>query len=167
MDDEGRRLRAEKLAQRGTRLLHVNKPQTALPLLERARGLGLDSVDLALNLGAAYVLLGRFKQAIPLLESVRDREPDNGMIWTNLGAAYLGNPVLASDADQVRSIAAFEQALRVDPVAPHAAYNIALIYRDRRNLPETRRWLRRALQANPLDADAKRILERLENGEAR
>jgi tetratricopeptide (TPR) repeat protein len=167
MSAEDRRQRAFKLLQRGTRLLHQNKAREAARLLERARSLGLENADLALNLGGAYVLTGRFKQAVPLLEEARDQEPDNAMIWMNLGAAYLGNPVLAKEEDQVRAIAAFERALAIDPVAPNAAYNIALIYRDRRMLPEAQRWLRRALQTNPLDADARRILERLENGAAR
>ena len=167
MGKDARQRRAETLLRRGTRLLHENKAQEAVGFLEQAQGLGLDSVDLALNLGGAYVLTGRFKEAVVLLEAARDSEADNAMIWTNLGAAYLGNPLLATEADQVRAIGAFEQALALNPAAPHVAYNIALIYRDRRMLPETRRWLRRALQANPLDADARRILERLEDGGAR
>jgi tetratricopeptide (TPR) repeat protein len=85
------------------------------------------------------------------------------MIWTNLGAAYLGNPVLATDAQQQQAIAAFEQALALNPAAPSVAYNIGLIYRDRQENEQAIHWFRRAVQTNPRDKDARRILKRLLN----
>ena len=81
--------------------------------------------------------------------------------WTNLGAAYLGNPVLATAEQQDKAIAAFERALECDPVAPHVAYNLGLIYRDRNDRDRAIHWFTRALQADPLDRDARRILEKL------
>jgi len=41
------------------------------------------------------------------------------------------------------------------------AYNLGLIYRDRNDRGRAIRWFTRAVQANPLDGDARRILERL------
>jgi len=105
---------------------------------------------------------GQFKRAVPILESLVEREPGNAMAWTNLGAAYLGNPVLATTEEQDKAIAAFERALKCNPAAPHVAYNIGLICRDRGDRDGAAHWFTRALQANPLDADARRILERLQ-----
>jgi tetratricopeptide (TPR) repeat protein len=88
------------------------------------------------------------------------------MVWTNLGAAYLGNPVLAGDAQQRRALDAFAQALKLDPAAPHVAYNIGLVYRDRRETAAAISWFERALQANPLDEDARKLIQRLTESDA-
>jgi tetratricopeptide (TPR) repeat protein len=96
------------------------------------------------------------------LEDLSDQDPDNAMVWTNLGAAYLGNPVLAHDEQQVRAIAAFEQALRINPIAPNVAYNIGLIYRDRKETDYAVYWFRQAIRANPADRDARSLLAKLE-----
>jgi tetratricopeptide (TPR) repeat protein len=82
-------------------------------------------------------------------------------VWTNLGAAYLGNPVLATDEQQRKAIGAFRQAYELDPRTPSVAYNIGLIYRDRKALAKALKWFRRALEADPHDRDARNILQRL------
>jgi predicted Zn-dependent protease len=146
---------------RGARLLAQGKPDQARAILECLRQLRPDHSAVAINLGGAYILGGQFKRAVPILESLAEREPDNAMVWTNLGAAYLGNPVLATTEEQDKAIAAFERALECDPAAPHVAYNIGLIYRDRGDRDRAIHWFTRALQANPLDSDARHILERL------
>ncbi len=84
-------------------------------------------------------------------------------MWINLGAAYLGNPILARDEEQQQAIAAFERALEIDPIAPSVAYNIGLVYRDRKDVEQARYWFQQAIQHNPNDQDARRILERLNN----
>ncbi len=158
--------RAARLLARGARHLAQGEAARAIVLLERAQALGLSSVDLLLNLGGAHILTGRFTRAVPLLEEASRREPDNAMIWLNLGAAYLGNPVLARPADQERAIAAFERSLELDPAVPHAAYNLGLIYRDRQELARARAWFRRAVETNPGDTDARRLLARLATDES-
>jgi len=146
---------------RGTRLLSQGKAEQAQTILEDLWESRPGDVAIAINLGGAYILSGQFKRAVPLLEEVVVREPEDAMAWTNLGAAYLGNPVLATTEEQDKAIAAFERALECDPVVPHVAYNLGLIYRDRNDHDRAIHWFTRALQANPLDADAQRILERL------
>jgi tetratricopeptide (TPR) repeat protein len=150
---------------RGARLLSQGRAAQAQPILERLWNLRPDDLSVAINLGGAYILTKQFKRAIPVLEAVREHEPGNAMVWTNLGAAYLGNPALATAEEQDRAIAAFERALECDPVAPHVAYNIGLIYRDRNDRERAIHWFTRALQANPLDDDAQRILERLQSAD--
>ena len=146
---------------RGARLLLQGKAEQAQTILEGLWRSHPGDVAVAINLGGAYILSGQFKRAVPLLEEVVVREPEDAMAWTNLGAAYLGNPILASTEQQDKAIAAFERALECDPVVPHVAYNLGLIYRDRNDHDRAIHWFTHALQANPLDADVQRILERL------
>lgn len=159
MAEDGDRFRA--LLVRGTRLLRQGKAAKATPILQEAYALEPESFDAALNLGGALVVSGKFSKAVPILEDLRDREPDNAMVWTNLGAAYLGNPVLATDERQELAIGAFRRALELDPRAPSVAYNLALIYRDRKENQEAIHWLRRALDTNPADRHARALLKRL------
>jgi protein O-GlcNAc transferase len=146
---------------RGARLLGQGRAQQAQAIFEKLARVRPEDVSAAINLGGAYILNKQFARAIPILEGVIEREPRNAMVWTNLGAAYLGNPVLATAEQQDKAIAAFERALECDPAAPHVAYNLGLIYRDRNNRDCAIHWFARAVQANPLDGDARRILERL------
>jgi tetratricopeptide (TPR) repeat protein len=153
--------RFEALYRRGTELLHAGDAVQAVSILEKAHEIDPDHADAALNLSGAYVLTGRFKAAIPLLERLSQEDPENAMIWTNLGAAYLGNPILAKDEEQLKAVAAFGRALEINPIAPNIAYNLGLIYRDRRDTENAVYWFQRAIQANPNDRDAHNLLRRL------
>lgn len=152
---------ATALLRAGTRTLQAGDHYKAADILEEALEQAPNDFDILLNLSAAYIVGKKFKQAVPLLEQLSQREPKNGMIWTNLGAAYLGNPVLASEESQDKAIKAFKRALALNPKAPNCAYNIALIYKDRKQFKIAANWFERAIEANPNDADAKSWLERL------
>lgn len=162
MTDEERASRFMALYSRGTELLQAKRAREALPLLEKAYKLDETHVGVSLNLSGAYILMKKFKKAVPILQALTQLDPENGMIWTNLGAAYLGNPILAKDADQKKAIEAFEQALVHDPIAPNVAYNIGLIYRDRREYEQAVFWFDRAIRANPKDADARALLAKMQ-----
>ena len=153
----------DQLFRQGTTLLHQGKANDALPLLQQAHQLAPEHVDAGINLAGAYILTKKFTKAVAVLEPLREINPHNAMIWTNLGAAYLGNPILATDEQQQQAIAAFEQAVALNPAAPSVAYNIGLIYRDRQENEQAIHWFRRAVQTNPRDKDARRILKRLLN----
>ncbi|MDX1413542.1 MAG: tetratricopeptide repeat protein [Candidatus Promineifilaceae bacterium] len=153
----------EQLFVNGTRDLQNGQPRKAVPLLERAHELRPDDVDAALNLGGALILTKKFRKAVSILEPLSTEHPENAMIWINLGAAYLGNPVLARDDEQRRAISAFERALDINPVAHSVAYNIGLIYRDRREFDEAIYWFNQAVQHNPQDDDARRMLKKLQD----
>lgn len=153
--------RFRSLLVKGTRLLREGKATRATPLLEEAYAMAPDNFDAALNLGGALVMAGRFAKAIPILEELREQEPENAMVWTNLGAAYLGNPVLATEESQDKAIEAFERALVLNPKAPSVAYNLGLIYRDRREYQEAIKWLRKAVDTNPADRHARSMLKKL------
>lgn len=141
--------------------MHQGDIAKATRLLERAHELDRENGDVALNLGGAYILSKKFSQAVLVLEPLSERDPHNPMVWTNLGAAYLGNPILARDDDQQRAIVAFKKAIELNPAAPNVAYNLGLIYRDRQERDLALHWFRRALQANPDDRDARRLIDQL------
>lgn len=157
--------RFQNLLLKGTRLLRQGKAMKAMPYLEEAYELAPQDFDVALNLGGALVMGARFSKAIPILERLRAKEPNNAMVWTNLGAAYLGNPILASDEAQEMAIEAFKKALVLDARAPSVAYNLGLIYRDRKELDEAILWLRKAVDTNPSDRHARMLLKKLRNEE--
>lgn len=155
--------RFRNLLVKGTRLLRQGQATQATPFLEQAYEMAPGNFDAALNLGGALVMGGRFSQAIPILERLRAMEPNNAMVWTNLGAAYLGNPILATDEAQDKAIEAFKRALALDDRAPGVAYNLGLIYRDRKEREEAVYWLRKAIDTNPSDRHARVLLKKLKN----
>lgn len=157
--------RFEALLRRGTELLAQGQAEAAIHPLDLAYQLQPGNADAAHNLSSAYILCGRFKKAVPLLEKLVAEHPDNAHYHLNLGAAYLGNPVLATGAQQLQAIASFVRALELNPGLPNAAYNIGLIYRDRDEKEQAIHWFNRALQTNPNDHHARSILSRLQNGE--
>jgi tetratricopeptide (TPR) repeat protein len=134
--------------------------------LEKAFELDPDHVDVAINLSGVYILTKKFKKAVKLLEPFSQQHPDHVMIWTNLGAAYLGNPVLARNEEQLQAIAAFTNAIEVNPATPNVAYNIGLIHRDRQEIDKAIHWFQRAIQTNPSDKDARSLLQKLQAGES-
>jgi tetratricopeptide (TPR) repeat protein len=146
----------------GTLMLHQGKAEEAVPLLRQAVQMQPEDIDAAINLSGALILNRIFRQAITVLEPFKEVASNNAMAWINLGAAYLGNPVLARDTEQMSAIEAFEHALEIDPLAPSVAYNIALIYEDRKEVEESILWFEKALQANPNDDHARRKIKRLE-----
>lgn len=160
--DTEKQKRFEALFRRGTEMLHRGNTERAMQLLERAYQIDKTHVDTAVNLSGAYILNKKFKQAVAILEPISRQEPDHAMVWTNLGVAYLGNPILARDEEQLQAIAAFQKSLAINPIAPHVAYNLGLIFRDRGELEEAIHWFDRAIKANPHDQDARRIKARLQ-----
>jgi Flp pilus assembly protein TadD len=155
----------EALFQRGTDFLMDGKAKQALPLLESAYEMDGEHFQVRLNLAGAYILNGKFKKAVPVLEQLRNEGEPNAHVWQNLGAAYLGNPILATTKQQDKAIAAFEKALEINPIAPNVAYNIALIYRDRKDKGKASYWFTRAIQADPIDSDARRNLAKLQEND--
>jgi tetratricopeptide (TPR) repeat protein len=152
----------EAVFRQGTTLLHQGLAKESVSYLEKASALQPDDMDVAINLGGAYIMTKKFNKAVAILEPVSRQMPDHSKVWINLGAAYLGNPVLARDVEQGKAIFAFERALEIDPVAPSVAYNIGLIYRDRRETDKAIHWFHQAVRHDPSDKDALSILRRLE-----
>lgn len=163
---EQARQRGHELLAEGARLLSQRRPGEATTTLQEAAVLLPDSVEVAINLGGAFILQHRYRQAVPVLERASQLAPDNPMVWTNLAAAYLGRLETSGPQQQLQAIRAYEQALAIDPQAPNIDYNLGLIYQDRRDWSQARRHFQRALQVNPHDADAQQWLGKLDRLEA-
>jgi protein O-GlcNAc transferase len=138
----------------GAWLLRTNQPQAAaerlLPLYEQAPS----NVDVAINLGGAYILMAKWNKAVRVLSKAAELHADNPMVWTNLAAAYLGRLELAGPQQQQRAIRAYERALEVDPATPNVHYHLGLIYKERGDLTAAITYFEGALAVNPSDKDA-------------
>ena len=150
----------------GAWLLRQNRPQEAadrlLPLYEIAP----HNPDVAINLGGAYILQGKWNKAERVLSRAAQLHPDNVLIWINLGAAHLGRLELSGPQQQERAIRAYERALELDPSAPNVHYHLGLIYKDRGDLERAVMAFAQALSVDPADADAQYWLKQLERRRA-
>ena len=160
-NEAGTHQRARWLLNEGARLLRQRRPVEASDQLEQAWGLDSTLVEVAINLGGAYVMQGRHDKAVTVLEEASRREPDNVMIWINLGAAYLGHLEESDGEGQLKAIAAFEQALSLDAKAPSVNYNLGLIYKERGEKERAAAHFWRALDVDPSDKDARLRLEQI------
>jgi tetratricopeptide (TPR) repeat protein len=141
--------------------LHQRRPAEAADQLERAWQLDPTVVEVAINLGGAYVMQGRHAKAIGVLEEASRVEPGNAMIWINLAAAYLGPLEDSGDEGQLKAIAAFEKALALDPQTSGVNYNLGLIYQQRGETEKAAAHFWRALDVDPSDDDARIRLRQL------
>lgn len=150
----------------GAWLLRQNRAQEAqerlLPLYEIAP----TNADVAVNLGGAYILQGKWNKAERVLSRAAQLHPDNVLIWINLGAAHLGRLELSGPQQQERAIRAYQRALVIDPQAPNVHYHLGLIHKDRGDLPQAAASFAQALAVNPADADARYWLAWLERRQA-
>ena len=146
----------------GAWLLRQNRPQEAMDRLLPLYEMAPTNPDVAINLGGAYILQGKWNKAERVLSRAAQMHPDNVMIWINLGAAHLGRLELSGPQQQERAIRAYERALEIDPQAPNVHYHLGLIHKDRGDLERAAAAFRLALAVDPTDADAQHWLAWLE-----
>ena len=163
---EARDQRVRKLVGEAARLLASKRPGEAISLLTEAWELDSQNVATAINLGGAHILQGKHHRAVPYLEEASRLDPDNVAVWTNLAAAYLGKLPFASTEMQDRAIAAFEQALAIDPRAPNVHYNLGLIYLERDDPTRASAHFSSALETDPTDRDAQSWLDKIRRSQA-
>jgi tetratricopeptide (TPR) repeat protein len=142
-------------------LLRQNRPAEAIALLEPLQRQAPEQVDVAINLGGAYILQRKWNRAITVLNKAVAAHPQNTMLWANLAAAYLGNLETAGPRHQQRAIEAYEKVLSLDPQAPNVHYHLGLIYKERGDLDQAARYFAEALAIAPHDQDAQRWLDRV------
>ncbi|MBK8049432.1 MAG: tetratricopeptide repeat protein [Anaerolineales bacterium] len=146
----------------GAWLLRTNQPAEALEKLIPLYDVAPTNVDVAINVGGAYILQGKWNKAVKVLSKAAELHPDNVMVWTNLGAAYLGRLELSGPQQQARAIRAYERALEIDPKTHNLHYHLGLIHKDRGDLERSATAFRQALEVDPNDRDAKRWLDRID-----
>lgn len=136
------------------RHLRQNQPEEAERLLLPLYNKAPHHVDVAINLGGAYILQRKWNKAVRVLQNVTHTYPNHAMLWMNLGAAQLGRLELSGPKQQADAIVSFERALAIDPYTPNANYQIALIYKDQGNLELAATHFEKALKVQPSDRDA-------------
>ncbi|NOZ51393.1 MAG: tetratricopeptide repeat protein [Chloroflexi bacterium] len=157
---EDQQQQAFELLNEGARLMHAQRFGEALAVLERAYQILPDDPDVLINLGGALVMTARWSKAVAVLERAVAKHPLHDGLWLNLAAAYLGRLEFSSYSRQEQAISAYQQAIEIDPVAPNAHYNIALIYAERKDWAQAATWFEAALRTHPSDRDAARLLEK-------
>ncbi|MGH2543402.1 MAG: tetratricopeptide repeat protein [Ardenticatenaceae bacterium] len=143
---------------RAIRLLHAGRSEEAATLLVSLHEQAPHDVEVALNLGGAYILQQRYEEAVEVLEPATRLAPESAHLWVNLAAAHLGLLEESNDAQQERAISAYEQALTANPDAPNVHYMLGLIYRSRKENLRATAHFTRALEQDPTDNDARRML---------
>lgn len=143
-------------------LLQQNQPDEALDVLAAYMGRLPNDADLAINVGGAYILQRKWDKAVAVLKKAAEATPDNVMLWINLAAAELGPLETAGPKQQERAIAAFEKALKVNPLAPNVHYSLGLIHKERGELMRASAFFQRAVEVNPADNDARYWLKRID-----
>ncbi len=155
---DGQRAARNEAFREALRLLHQGQAEEAATLLRPLYERNPDDVEVALNLGGAYILQYRFDEAMPVLERAAQAAPDNESVWVNLAAARLGRLEESDEEKQNRAIAAYERALEANPAAPNVHYMLGLIYRGRKDNLRAAAHFTRALEQDPGDNDARRML---------
>ena len=95
------------------------------------------------NLGALLVLCKQLNEAIACMNRVLALEPGNAEALLHQGAAYLG---LQQDE---QAFASFNQALRIKPQLAEARFQVGVLLKKHRRLPEALQQLKAAWQAHP------------------
>lgn len=150
----------------GVRLLHAGQAGKAIALLEPLHKRRQQDVEVALNLGGAYILQQRYAEARQVLEPATAHAPDNANLWVNLAAARLGPLEESTREQQDEAIAAYQRALAANDQAANVHYMLGLIYRAREEELRAAAHFTRALEQNPEDRDAQRMLSAIAKDQA-
>ena len=143
----------------GGYLLRMNKPAEALEKLLPLYATAPANIDVAINVGGAYILLRKWDKAAQVLRRAVELDPDNVMLWLNLGAAELGSLELSGPRQQERAIRAYKRALAIDPKTPNADYHLGLIHKERKDFARAAAAFEAALRVDPNDKDARYWLD--------
>jgi tetratricopeptide (TPR) repeat protein len=150
-----------ELLNESARMLSQGRPGEAATKLLALQKKHPDNVDVAINLGGAYILQRKWDGAVKVLKRALESHPDNAMLWTNLAAAELGVLESSGPQQQDRAIAAYQRALEIEPAAPNVHYHLGLIYKERGELLRALAFFQAALDVLPTDRDAQHWIDRI------
>ncbi len=127
----------------GISLLREGNSRRGLKILDEARRLDPQNVELWLMLGECYFLQGRLKEALPLLEQVIDEQPDE------FRACLLLALIAGEDGQLDVAQAHLLHALTIDGNSFVAHFVMGQLLARERRLDEAITHLKRALTLNP------------------
>ena len=135
----------ELLALSGLYQLQMERPQDAVPVLERAVALDPEHVSALVNLATAYGQLERHADAERLLLRALELEPEHAGAQTNLGTIFFVQERHAA------AIQALERAVEMDPAQMSAQYYLAAALASSGRRDEALRRVEAWLSRNPGD----------------
>ncbi|MDR1145491.1 MAG: tetratricopeptide repeat protein [Verrucomicrobiales bacterium] len=102
----------------GVLLMQKNRPQEAVPYMQKAASIMPEAIPFRLNLANLLANTGHARESLPHYEYCLSRDPRNPVFHTNYGfALYL-------DGQRDRAIAEFRTALQIDPNFANAKKNL-------------------------------------------
>ncbi|HYP08126.1 MAG TPA: tetratricopeptide repeat protein, partial [Bryobacteraceae bacterium] len=123
---------ARKAFEHAMRKVEDNDTVAAIPLLEKAVELDPQYVEALNNLGARYIMVGRFDPAIRVLIKAIEVDPHSVHPYSNLSLALMAT----GDAEGAERAA--RQALEADPGERRARYLLGMsLFSQRKITPET------------------------------
>lgn len=143
---------------------YVNEQQfnKAIPHLRKTLEMKPDDVDTRVNLGTALFQVNH-PDAEAVLRQVMKQRPNNAM-----AALYLGLISLSKNQSSEALLWLTRAARSPDPAVVEAHYQLALIHRDRKQVPQAIRYLQvfleRAPAKHPFRQDAKSLMQFLRGG---
>jgi tetratricopeptide (TPR) repeat protein len=125
--------------------LQIDRPDGALEFYERAaKARPKDSKVLA-TLGNTYFKLKQYEEAERWYQASLKQNPNDVVVWIDLGSSFY----LQSPRDLDKAIAAYRNALKVDPRYEKALQNITQALIDKGNKAEAGETLKRLEEVNP------------------
>ncbi|TCP96854.1 putative O-linked N-acetylglucosamine transferase (SPINDLY family) [Cricetibacter osteomyelitidis] len=121
--------------------------EEAIKLFERIPGYE-KNISILTNIGLAYIRMENFKQALDYLTKALDIKPNHLPALLNLGVAQSR---LGYNLDAVDTYLKF---LSIEEDNAQVPYNLGLVYGRLKNLKQSDRWYRRALELAPKNHSA-------------
>ena len=121
--------------------------------LQEALRLEPGSAEAHANLATVLLAKGQGEKALAELEKARKLDPKLSLVYYNLGFA-----LVQVRKDYQAAVQAWERAVQLDPTYEPAHYNLGLALLSLGRREEAARALERALDLQPTDLEARRVL---------
>ncbi len=131
----------------GNAFYDLGRFDRAVDYYRRALALDRTLAAASFNLARVYVDQGRLPDAVDVLLELIGRDPESVLLRETLAFVYF----LQGDVDQAEE--RYREVLALSPFHVNALYNLGRIERNRERYAESAEFLRRAVQAQPADAE--------------
>jgi arylsulfatase A-like enzyme/Tfp pilus assembly protein PilF len=129
----------------GAYLTEAGLPDEAIQRLDPYVRRSDPDVDVLIAYGVALASAGHRREALDAFERARAADPANGLPLANAATVYLMN------GDRDKAVAAFTDALKIDPALARAHNGLGVIAAERRDYPAALEHWRRAVELDPRD----------------
>jgi protein O-GlcNAc transferase len=134
---------AKRLDELASLLRQDRRYDEAIELCRRATGIKPHNADYHCNLALALEGRGLVEEALESYQAGLAIEPDRAEAYTSVGC------LLRTLKMEVGAIQALEHAIKLDPMSPHAHYNLAISYKMRQQYEEARAAFQKCRECAP------------------